>query len=307
MKKQTILTMILMALTFLAFNLATVGRSKSDFQRSAIPTVRFCDLLRSPNKYKNRIVRIRAVYNSWFEGSELMNDCPNSYGAVWAYFPDEVYTQSKQQIVEKLEDVFFRYIIDKSGKISSQFSSWQTELVLTGRIAFSKKKNYGIHGGSAYLFTIATVEEIGVIRVHDPETGLTTEYVSESSEERKARHSREAESVCASNSQALDKVLAEFASPEDKITLVGRLGNGERLSTLNKLRLTTIRDYFVNCAGVRSDRVIVREGEPSRFEGRVNVYRKNELSKTLLAGKNLNLCLKPCKIAAEQPLGADSP
>ena len=64
----------------------------------------------------------------------------------------------------------------------------------------------------------------------------------------------------------------------------------------------TIRNYFVDCRGVSGDRVMVREGERNRFEGRVNVYRDNELSKILLAAKEMNICLKPCTHAAEQRL-----
>jgi hypothetical protein len=236
-----------------------------------------------------------------------MADCSDSYGGVWAYFPDQVYQRSKPDIAEKLEDAFFRYFVDKSGKSSSQFSNWQTDLLLTGKLEFSKKKNYGIHGGFAYLFIISTVEEMGIPRIHDLETGLTTEYVSESSAERRARHAREAESFCESNSLALKKVLTEMESPQERITLVGSLGADERSATLNQLRLMTIRNYFIDCVGVSADRVMVREGKPGRFEGRVNVYRANELSKILLAVKEMNICLKPCQPAAEQVLGADSP
>jgi hypothetical protein len=306
MKRQKVLAVVFLPLTYLILDSNSVVFTLA-LQQATIPTVKLCDLLRSPAKYKNKTVRVRATYNSWFEGSELMEDCPVSYGAVWAYFPDEVYSQSKPEISEKLEDVFFRPLLDKAGKPSGQFSSWQTELVITGRLAFSKKKNYGIHGGCAYLFTIASVEEIGIPRIHDLETGITTEYVSGSPEERRARQEREANLVCESNSFALDKVLTEFQSPEDKITLVGNLGSSERSTTVNRLRLATIQDYFVNCAGISADRITLREGDRSRFEGRINVYRGNELSKILLAGKDMNICLKPCKPAAEQALGAEAP
>lgn len=228
-----------------------------------------------------------------------MAGCPDSAGGVWAYFPDEVYDRSKTDIAERLEDVFYRPFVDKSGKPSGEFSNWQTDLLLTGKLEFSKKKVYGIHGGFAYLFIVATGEEIGITRIHDLHTGLITEYVSESSAERRARHSREAESVCESNSLALNKVLTEMESPQEKITLVGILGADERSATVNQLRLQTIRNYFVDCLGVSADRVIVREGERGRFEGSVTVYRADKRSKLLLAAKDMNICLKLCKRAAE--------
>lgn len=87
-------------------------------------------------------------------------------------------------------------------------------------------------------------------------------------------------------------------SPQETITLVGILGSDERSTTVNQLRLMTIRNYFVDCVGVAADRIVFREGERGRFEGRVNVYRANELSKILLAAKEMNICLKPCQPAA---------
>ena len=223
-----------------------------------------------------------------------MSDCPDDEGGVWAYFPDSVYSQSKPEIAERLEDVFFRYLPDATRESPSTFKSFQTELIITGEISQSKKKAFGIHGGFAYLFTIATVEEIGTTQIHDPESGKTTAHIAESSEQRQARHARETALVCESNSLALDKVLTEFESPNEEITLEANLGRGERSSDLNRVRLATIRDYFINCAGVASEKIIIREGDRSHFEGRVNVYRAGKLSRILLASTDMNLCLKPC-------------
>jgi len=223
-----------------------------------------------------------------------MGDCPDDEGAVWAYFPDSVYSQSKPEIAERLEDVFFRYLPDATRESPGTFNSFQTELIITGKISRSKKKAFGIHGGFAYLFTIATVENIGTTQIHDPETGKKTTYIVESSEQRKARHAKEAALVCESNSLALDKVLTEFESPDEEITLEAQLGRAERSSDLNRVRLATIRDYFIDCAGVASEKIIVRERDRGRFEGRVSVYRAGKVSKTLLAGTDTNICLKPC-------------
>src|SRR5713226_701816 len=62
---------------------ASLGSSatpRQSFQQGRVPTVQLCDLLRSPGRYKNKIVRVRVVYNSWFEGSGLMSDCPDDEG-----------------------------------------------------------------------------------------------------------------------------------------------------------------------------------------------------------------------------------
>ena len=72
---------------------ASLGSSVTpqySLQQGRIPTVQLCDLLRSPGRYKNKTVRVRAVYHSWFGGSELMSNCPDDEGGVWAYFPDSV-------------------------------------------------------------------------------------------------------------------------------------------------------------------------------------------------------------------------
>jgi hypothetical protein len=274
--------------------LSSSAATQGSFERARIPDVELCDLLKSPSRYKNRIVRLRAVYSSWFEGSELVSDCDNDEGSVWAHFPDSVFTRSKPEIAEKLEDVFFRYLPSASAESDQSFNNFQTELTITGKILQSKKKTFGIHGGFAYLFTITTVEKIGTTHIHDLVTGKTTVHISETSKQRQARHAQDEAMVCESNSHALDKVLTEFESPDEEITLVARLGQGERSRDLNQLRLATVRDYFINCAGVSGNRLILREGARTDLEGRVSIYRAGKVSETLLAGTRMNLCLKPC-------------
>jgi hypothetical protein len=158
----------------------------------------------------------------------------------------------------------------------------------------SKRKSFWNSWRYAYLFTIATVERIGTTHIHDLVTGKTTVYIPETSEHRQALHAQKAAMVCESNSQALDKVLTEFESPDEEITLEAKLGAGERSRDLNRLRSATIQDYFINCAGVSAIKLILREGARTDLEGRVNVYRAGKLSKTPLAGTGMNLCLKPC-------------
>lgn len=274
-------------------SLAASARPQQSFQQGRIPNIQLCDLLRSPKRYKNTRVRVHAVYLSWFEGSELITDCPNAYGSVWAYFPDSVYSQSKPEIAERLEDVFFRYLPATKQESDTMFNSFKTEMTLTGKISQSKKRAFGIHGGFAYLFTIDSVEKIGTTRIYDIH-GNKTDYVPESSEQRQARHAKEAELICESNALALHKVLIEFESPNEQITLEANLGRSERSANLNSDRLATVRDYFINCVGILKERILVREGARSPFEGRVNVYRAGKLSKILLAGTDKNLCLKPC-------------
>ena len=274
--------------------------AQASVERTRIADVELCDLLKSASRYKNRIVRLRAVYSSWFEGSELVSNCDDDEGAVWVHFPDSVITRSKPEIADRLEDVFFRYLPSASAESDGSFNNFQTELTITGKILQSKKKAFGIHGGYAYLFTIATVEKVGTTHIHDLVTGKATVYIPETSEQRQARQAQEAAMVCESNSHGLDKVLTEFESPDEQITLVAQLGAGERSRDLNRVRLATIRDYFIICAGVSAIKLILREGARTDLEGRVNVYRAGKLSKILLAGTRMNLCLKPCAALLEK-------
>lgn len=130
-------------------------------ERARIHDVELCDLLKSASRYKNRIVRLRAVYSSWF-------------------------------------DVFFRYLPGANTQPDGSFNNFQTELTITGKTSQSKEKAFGIHGGYAYLFTIATVEKIGTTHIHDLVTGKTTVYIPETSEQRQARRTQEAAMVCES-------------------------------------------------------------------------------------------------------------
>ena len=270
-------------------------RTPLSVQRDAMPTVTLNELLRNSGRYKNKIVRIRALYGSWFEGSEFsQEDSDHAEGSVWVNFPDSVQSKSNPDVAERLEDIFFRVIQDEKGNPIGFYDLWQTEILVTGKIYKSKKKAFGIHGGYTYLFEVASIEEIGTPYRYDWQSGRKIPYTSESSAERRIRHTQEAIRVCELNSLALDKMLTELQSPDEKITLVAMLGRGEQSRELNRRRLAAIRDYLTQCAGVDSRRVIIREGEQSRFEGRVNVYRGNELSKILLAAPDQNICLKGC-------------
>jgi hypothetical protein len=296
MTRFQITILVLLVLICFSSSTSSVAEGHSVLQ-ARIPTVQLCELLRSPGRYRNVIVRLQAVYLSWFEGSELITDCPHSEGGVWAYFPESAYSQSKREIAERLEDIFFRHLPAAKQESDTMFNRFETDMTVTGKISQSKKRTFGIHGGFAYLFTIETVEKIGSTRIYDLQ-GNKTDYISESSDQRQARHAKEVELVCEANSLALRQVLTEFESREEQITLEANLGRSEHSPNLNRDRLAAVRDYFINCAGVPKERIIIREGNRSRFEGRVNVYRAGKLSKILLAGTDMNLCLKPCSSLA---------
>jgi hypothetical protein len=121
-------------------------------------------------------VRVRAVYHSWFEGSEL-SEIANGYagtGLVWVDFSDSVKSRSASEVVRKLEEINFHPQVDENGKFFGQYYDWQTEMIVTGRIYKSGKRRFGIHGGYKYAFVVTSVEEIGTLKKFD---GLTLKYV----------------------------------------------------------------------------------------------------------------------------------
>ena len=63
--------------------LSSSAAAQDSVERARIADVELCDLLKSASRYKNRIVRLRAVYSSWFEGSEFVSNCDDDDGAVW--------------------------------------------------------------------------------------------------------------------------------------------------------------------------------------------------------------------------------
>jgi hypothetical protein len=143
---------------------------------SSIPTVSLGELIKHSGKYKNQEVRIRAVYHSWFEGSEL-SETANGYegmGVIWVDFSDSVKSRSTPEVVQNLEEINFRPQVDGNGKVFGEYYDWQTEMVVTGKIYKSGKRRFGLHGGYKYAFVVTSVEEVGTLKKFD---GLTMKYV----------------------------------------------------------------------------------------------------------------------------------
>ena len=147
-----------------------VGQNSSTrgAQRHSLPTVTLAELTRNFAKYKNRDVRIRVVYHSWFEGAEFTPtaDGMKGTGLVWAGFPDTVAERSPSQIADRLDETNFHPSDDQA----SRFYDWQTEMVITGRMRKSNKKHFGLHGGFQYAFVVSRVEELGSTRKFDMAT-----------------------------------------------------------------------------------------------------------------------------------------
>lgn len=162
---------IIILLTASLSGTVAVGQSSrkrpKPLQRN-LPTVSLSELTRNFAKYKNRNVRMRVIYHSWFEGSEFTStaDGLKRTGLVWAGFPDTVAERSPSQIADRLEEINFH----PGDDLASRFYDWQTEMLVTGRMRKSDAKRFGLHGGFQFAFVVSRVEELGSTRQFDMAT-----------------------------------------------------------------------------------------------------------------------------------------
>jgi len=139
---------------------------------SKIPTVELAELARHFSKYKNQEVRVRAVYHSWFEGSEF-SQAANGWegtGLIWVDFSDTVKSQLSPDVAQRLKKIQFRPQLEGNG----MYYDWQTEMIVTGRMYKSSQRKFGWHGGYKYAFVVTSVEEIGALKKFD---AITSKYV----------------------------------------------------------------------------------------------------------------------------------
>lgn len=103
-------------LAFIAFAFFTVPSSsqKNSDSRSVpcdagdVVTVDYCDLLRKPELYDQKLVRIQAVYRYGYEWSELY--CPDclTEGSTWVDFEESFETCTKSEVAKKIADNGFK-------------------------------------------------------------------------------------------------------------------------------------------------------------------------------------------------------
>ena len=68
-------------------------------------------------------------------------------------------------------------------------------------------------------------------------------------------------------------LIAQAANGEaSNVIVIARLGKGEYSRSINRLRLSQLRDWLLMVRGYSPDRVVTAEGERSRGLGQVEVY-----------------------------------
>lgn len=108
--------------------------------------VEFCDLVTQPESFRDRLVRVRAVFESTFEWRRLYHDaCRSSKNYVWPVFECDT--------IESCEK--FRQLLKKD-MIGDPFSGEKVAVVLLGRFRESNnpKRGFGVQGGLRFQLEI---------------------------------------------------------------------------------------------------------------------------------------------------------
>jgi hypothetical protein len=73
-----------------------------------IPTVAYCDLIRNPELYDQKVIRVKAIYRYGYEWSELYcGDCLKE-GQTWVDFDESFESCTKPDVAKKLGDNGFK-------------------------------------------------------------------------------------------------------------------------------------------------------------------------------------------------------
>lgn len=119
---------------------------------SEIPTIAYCDLLRHPELYEGKVVRIGAIYRYGFEWSEFYCFSCLNQGQTWVDFDESYSSRTKSKIKRKLSG---------NGEIGRTIS-----VVAVGR--FYGSGGYGHMGAYRYKFLVSYVEQAKVILNESP-------------------------------------------------------------------------------------------------------------------------------------------
>ncbi len=115
-------------------------------------TVTYCDLIRNPERYKGKLVRVSAIYRYGYEWSELYClECMNE-GRTWVEF-DESYVSSTKASIRK-----------KIG--GNGFKGRTVRVLMVGR--FASGGAYGHMGAYRFRFLVSRLEKADVILNDSP-------------------------------------------------------------------------------------------------------------------------------------------
>jgi hypothetical protein len=136
-----------------------------------IPTVSYCDLLRDPDKYDKKTVRLKVLYTRGFEISALEDPECNSQKSTWVEFDPASRQCTKASIQKEFDKVFYPPQKKKKGVIERPGPE-RGELMMVGQFSGPKPgipigpegkrvlTGYGHLNGFDYKFIIKCIEQV---------------------------------------------------------------------------------------------------------------------------------------------------
>ncbi len=86
------------------FSSCLFGQQVENKSNEQITEVNFCDLLKNPNDYTDKIIRVKAIYQSFFEISKMYcSNCLQQRGT-WVEFDDDFEDNTKKVYWKKLNN-----------------------------------------------------------------------------------------------------------------------------------------------------------------------------------------------------------
>jgi hypothetical protein len=82
---------------------------------------------------------------------------------------------------------------------------------------------------------------------------------------------------CETTKAEFDAIAQVANERESNVIIIARLGAGERMRSLNLLRLGKVRDWLLIVRGYSQDRIVIAEGERVSGLGQVEVYIRGKL------------------------------
>ena len=120
---------------------------------SDVPTVAYCDLIRNPKRYDDKLIRIRAIYRYGYEWSQFY--CPGclSEGETWVDFEKSFKSCARSVVSKRIGD--------------NGFKGRTVELLVVGKF-YGSDVGYGHMNAYRFKFVVRCVEEAKIILNDSP-------------------------------------------------------------------------------------------------------------------------------------------
>ncbi len=156
-------------LIVLYLSLNAVAQTKQDVSNA--PVVDYCDLIREPALYDQKLIRVRTFYMVGFEAS-LFNKLDCRGKDVWVRFDSSFEKRTKSKILKK-----FNRLTDTSPnkKSDSGYQTRMIEVLAVGRFEgvkptvkignVTRSRGFGHLGAYDFQFTVFAIEEVNSLPI----------------------------------------------------------------------------------------------------------------------------------------------